>query len=127
MKSLSFSRFMIAVVALAFATASFAANNGRKESFQIFAPAQINGTQLPAGDYVAKWEGSGPNVQVSLVHNGKTVATVAAKLVESAEKASTDATELQTGSKGDRQLSAVRFSGKKYSLEFSGEATQAAK
>lgn len=127
MKSLSFSKIMIAVVVLAFATASFAANNERKENFQIAAPAQVNGTQLPAGDYVAKWEGTGPDVQVSIVRNGKTVATVPAKVVESAAKASTDATELHTASNGDRQLRAVQFSGKKYSLEFSGEATQAAK
>ena len=127
MKSLSFSKIMIAVAVLVFATASFAASNGRKENFQIAAPAQINGTQLPAGDYVAKWEGTGPTVQVSIVRNGKTVATVPAKLVESAEKAPNDAAELQTAGKGDRELTAVRFSGKKYSLEFSGETTQAAK
>lgn len=127
MKFSSFSKIMIALAVLAFTTAAFAGNNSRKESFRIFAPAQINGTQLPAGDYVAKWQGTGPSVQVSIVHNGKTVATVPAKLVETEEKAFNDAAELQNGSNGSRELNALHFSGKKYSLEFSGTATQAAK
>ena len=128
MKSRLFSKFMIAVAALAMTAAAFAGSNTHKASFQIAAPAQVNGTALPAGDYVAKWEGTGPDVQVSIVRDGKTVATVPAKVVESGEKASTDMAEFENANgTGTRELSAVRFGGKKFSLEFSGPATQARK
>jgi len=123
MKSLSFSKFMIAVTLLAFASMAFAASNVRKESIQIYGPTNVNGTVLPAGEYVAKWEGAGPSVQVSFVHEGKVVATVPAMVVESAEKAANTAAELH----GDRELNILRFAGKKYSLSFNGTATQAAK
>jgi hypothetical protein len=124
MKFQSYFKIMIAVVVLAMTTAAFAGNNAHKNSFQIFEPAQVNGTQLPAGNYVAKWEGTGPNVQVSIVRNGKTVATVPATLVQSAQKAESDAAELDNKS-GTRELNAIHFSGKTYSLQFSGESTQA--
>jgi len=124
MKFQSYFKIMIAVAVLAMTTAAFAGNNSHKDSFQIFEPAQINGTQLPAGNYVAKWEGAGPNVQVNIVRNGKTVATVPATVVQSVQKAESDAAELDSKS-GTRELNAIHFSGKTYSLQFSGEATQA--
>jgi hypothetical protein len=125
MKFQSYFKVIIAVAVLAFTTAAFAGNNSHKNSFQIFAPAQVNGTELAAGDYTAKWEGNGPDVQVSIIRDGKTVATVPAKVVESAQKASNDAAELENGNSGSRELSAIHFSGKTYSLQFSGGTAQA--
>lgn len=126
MKSLSFSKFMIAVTVLAFVSSAFAGNNGRKESFEIASAIQVNGQTLPAGEYQAKWEGSGPNVEVSFVHAGKVMATAPATVVETTEKSANTSAELQ-GADGARQLNALHFSGKKYSLSFNGEATQAAR
>jgi hypothetical protein len=115
---------MMAIAVLAMTTAAFAGSNAHKNNFQLFDSAQINGTDLPAGDYTAKWEGTGPDVKVSIVRDGKVVATVPATVVESSTKASNDAAELDN-SKSARQLSAIHFSGKTYSLQFNGDSTQA--
>jgi 2-methylaconitate cis-trans-isomerase PrpF len=115
MKSASISKSILAVTILLAGTAF--AGDSFKGNFQLSSPTQVSGKQLPAGDYVAKWDGSGPDVQVNIVKNGKTVATVPAKLVQLNAKASEDAAELKSGSNGNRELTSLRFSGKKYSLE----------
>ena len=116
----------VMVLFLAVAAASAFAADGGRGNFQISAPVQVNGTTIPAGDYVAKWNGSGPTVQVSIVRNGKTLATAPAKLVQSEKKASDDTAEIQNGAGGKRELTSLHFSGKKYSLDLSG-ATEATK
>ncbi|HSM84828.1 MAG TPA: hypothetical protein VLT16_01695 [Candidatus Limnocylindrales bacterium] len=126
MKSSLFSKAIMLVLSLGLAATAFAAGDTHKGNFQISDPVQVNGQQLPAGNYVAKWEGAGPGVQVSITHNGKTVATVPAKVVQLDQKSSEDAAEISNGSSGDRQLSTLRFSGKKYSLEL-GQSSEARK
>ncbi len=60
MKSMLFSRIIFATLVLAFTTSAFAASDSHKSSFEISAATQVNGTTLPAGEYTAQWEGSGP-------------------------------------------------------------------
>ena len=124
MQSTRSLKAMLLLFALALSTAAFA---GEKGNFQISEAVQVNGTTLPAGDYVAKWDGTGPTVQVSISRNGKTVTTVPAKLVQLDQKASQDATEIQNHSGGRRDLTSLQFSGKKYSLQLGGAATEAAR
>lgn len=124
MKSVSISKAILAVTIL-LAGAAFA-SDAHKGSFQLSEPAQISGKQIPAGDYVAKWDGNGPEVQLNIVRNGKTIATVPAKLVQLDAKADQDSAEITSGSKGVRDVTALRFSGKKYSLEIAPGTTQAA-
>lgn len=123
MKSSMSLKLMVLFLALAVGMTALAAN-GSKGDFQISSPVQVNGTTLPAGDYTAKWEGTGPAVQVSIVRNGKTLATVPAKLVQSEQKAADNAAEIQNGNSGQRELTALRFSGKKYSLELGSTTAQ---
>jgi len=117
---------MLLMLAGAMASAAFGADTG-KGNFYISDPVQVNGTTLATGNYTAKWEGTGPAVQVNIVRNGKTVATVPAKLVESDQKASKDASEIQSNATGTRELKALHFSGKKYSLQLGSAATEAMK
>jgi hypothetical protein len=124
MQSTKSLKAMLLLFALALSTAAFA---GEKGNFQISEAVQVNGTTLPAGDYVAKWDGSGPTVQVSISRNGRTVTTVPAKLVQLDEKASQDAAEIQNHAGGRRELTSLQFSGKKYSLQLGGAATEAAR
>ncbi len=123
MKSASISKAILAV-SIFLAASAFAADS-HKGNFQLSSPAQVSGKQIPAGDYVAKWDGTGPEVQVNIVKDGRTVATVPAKLVQLDAKADQDAAELKNGSNGSRQLTTLRFSGKKYSLEIAPAAAQA--
>jgi hypothetical protein len=123
MKSSQFFKVLLVCFAVALATSAFAAQKG---NFQVSDPVVVNGTQLPAGDYVAKWEGTGNNVKVDITRNGTVVATAPAKVVELNQKASEDAVEISTGAGGKRELTTLRFSGKKIQLELGSSPAEAA-
>jgi len=74
-------RFFGYALILAFLSApAFAAKNS--QSVHFVDPVMVGSTQLPAGEYKVTWTGTGSNVQVAFEQNGKTDATVSAKLVE---------------------------------------------
>ena len=126
MKSSLFFKLMFATLALALTTSAFAASaDSHKSNFEISAATQVNGTELPAGNYTAKWEGSGPNVQVSIMQGKKVVATVPAEVVALDRAASNTEAEIKSNSNGDRELTSLKFSGKKFSLELGTESARA--
>ena len=125
MKSPLFSKIIFAALALMLTVSAVAADSTHKASFEIAAPAQVNGTQLPAGEYVAKWEGSGPSVQVSIMQGRKVVATVPAQVVQLEQATRGSETELKTSPNGERELTKLRFDGKKYSLDLGSESAKA--
>jgi hypothetical protein len=116
MKFSKFSTALVFCLAIAVSTGAFAADS-HKASFQISESVQVNGTELAAGDYVAKWVGDGPDVQLNITRNGKSLATVPAKLVQLDRKAASDAAEIRNGSGGGRELGSLQFAGKKFSIE----------
>jgi hypothetical protein len=125
MKSSLFFKIIFATLTLALATGAFAANDVHKSSFEISAAAQVNGKQIPAGEYTAKWEGSGPTVQVSIMKGKNVVATVPAQVVELSAPAPDTHAEIKNSANGARELVGLQFSGKKYSLELGTEAARA--
>lgn len=126
MKSSLFSKVMFATLALALTTSVFAASaDSHKSNFEISAATQVNGTELPAGDYTARWEGSGPTVQVSIMQGKKVVATVPAEVVALDRAASNTQAEIKSNSNGDRELTSLTFSGKKFSLALGTESAKA--
>jgi hypothetical protein len=126
MKSTLFSRIIFATLVLAFATSAFAASDTHKSSFEISAATQVNGTTIPAGEYTAKWEGSGPTVQLSIMQGRKVVATAPAQVVSLDRAASDTQAEVRNGSNGERELTALQFAGKKVSLQLGAESATAA-
>jgi hypothetical protein len=125
MKSRLFSKIIFATLALALTTGVFAANDVHKSSFQISAPTQVNGKEIPAGEYTAKWEGSGPSVQVSIMKGKEVLATVPAQVVALTQPASDTHAEIKNSSNGDRELTGLQFSGKKYTLTLETESAKA--
>jgi len=125
MKSLSFFRIILATLALALATSAFAASDSHKSNFEIGNATQVNGTTLPAGEYTAQWEGSGPTVQVNILQGKKVVATVPAQVVTLDSKASDTHAEVFNGTNGERELKALQFEGKKLSLQLGTESATA--
>jgi hypothetical protein len=123
MKFATISKVVLVVTALWFATAA-SAGDTHKGSVQFFGPVQVNGSQLPAGEYQVKWEGSGPNVEMSLVKGSKVLATTPAHMVELEKKPGSDAAIINNGADGSRSLSQIRFAGKKYALSMGTEAAQ---
>jgi hypothetical protein len=56
------------------------ARDKNEHSVDIPATVQVGGTQLKPGNYKVKWEGAGPDIQVTFLLDGKTVATAPATL-----------------------------------------------
>lgn len=125
MKSLSFSRIILATLALVLATSAFAASDSHKSTFEIGDATQVNGTTIPAGEYTAQWEGSGPTVQVNILQGKKVVATVPAQVITLDSKASDTHAEVLNGTNGQRELKALQFAGKKVSLQLGTESATA--
>jgi hypothetical protein len=96
------------------ATSAFAAPN--KGSLQITSPVKINGTQLKPGDYSVKWEGTGSNVQLSILQGRSVVTTATAHVVELPQKSTNDAAVITTGSDGTKNIAEIHFIGKKEAL-----------
>jgi hypothetical protein len=56
------------------------ARDKNQHSLDIPAAIQVEGAKLEAGNYKVKWEGTGPDIQVTFLRDGKSVATVPATL-----------------------------------------------
>src|SRR5262245_8592335 len=123
MKRALFSKILILATAALLASSAFAAA-GHKGSIQLSDPIQVNGKSLPAGSYTVTWSGDGPAVNVSFARGGKVLATAPASVVALDQKSSDNIYELRTSSTGDKELSALRFSGQKVRIEIGGAADQ---
>ncbi|HET7205584.1 MAG TPA: hypothetical protein VFI95_03300 [Terriglobales bacterium] len=119
-------KLMMVVAALGLATSAFAGTTHRG-SLQVYAPVQVNGHQVAAGNYQVRWEGDGPNVQLTILKGKNVVATSPAHMVDLNTKAVNDAALIKNNSDGSRSLSQVRFAGKKAALELGEESAQSMK
>jgi hypothetical protein len=119
MKFATVSKSLVLGLALLFASSAFAAT---KASLQLNNPVTVNGTTLKAGDYKVQWEGSGPNVELSILHGKDVVAKVPARVVELQAPAASDAAVTRKSDSGPNTLAGLRFEGKRFALEL-GEAS----
>ena len=90
-------------------------------------PTNINGTKVKAGEYKIQWEGSGPNVEVSIMRGKNVLAKVPAKVVDLNSAADSNAAIVTRNDDGTSTLAGARFEGKKFALELvdSGDGMQA--
>ena len=120
--SMKTSKSLFLGLALLLATSAFAANKG---SLSVQEPVMVAGTKLAAGDYKVQWEGTGPNVEVSITQGKKVIAKVPAQLVKLEEPSSSDAAVVKNNGDGSKSLSEVRLSGKRFSIALGEEAAKA--
>ena len=106
-------------LALLMAASAFAANKG---SVSLYDSVAVGSQALKAGDYSFKWDGSGPNVELSIMKGSKVVATTPARLVELNQPASDDAAVITKSADGSRSLAGLRLAGKKFAIEIGQEA-----
>jgi hypothetical protein len=123
MKVSTTSKIMMLSLALLLATSAFAGNT-HKGSVQFFNPVQVSGKQLAAGVYQVKWEGSGSNVEMSILQSGRVLATAPAQVIELNQKPNADAALINNNADGSRSISEIRFAGKKYALALGRETAQ---
>jgi hypothetical protein len=99
-------------LAVLLAASAFASNKG---SLQVREAIEVNGQQLAPGEYQVNWDGTGPNVEVSIMRGKKEVAKTTAKVVALDKASDYDAAVIDHAS-GKASVSEVRFAGKKYAL-----------
>ena len=99
-------------LAVLLAASAFASNKG---SLQVREAIEVNGQRLAPGDYQLLWDGTGPNVEVSIMQGKKEVAKTSAKVIELDKASAYDAAVVEHAS-GKASVSQVRFAGKKYAL-----------
>ncbi len=124
MKFATISKSVVLGLAVMLASSAFAAS---KANLNLQNPTTINGTKLKAGEYKLAWDGTGPNVEVSILQGKNVIAKVPAKIVELTSAPSNDAAMVKMNGDGTSTLSGARFQGKKYALEIgeSGDGMQA--
>lgn len=118
MKLNNLAKFAVLGLAVLLATGAFASNKG---TLHVEESVQVNGQQLPAGDYQVRWAGSGSDVQLSIMQGKKEIAKTSAKVVELEQKSSYDSAVIDRSS--GTSLSQVRFAGKKFALAIGGESS----
>jgi hypothetical protein len=115
------SKGLLLGLALLLATSVFAINKG---SLQVSDAVVVSGKQLPAGDYIVKWEGNGPDVELNILRGKNVVATVPARMIDLQHTADRDSAEVTVNGNGQKALNEIRFSGKKYALAINAESAK---
>ena len=124
MKFATISKSVVMGLALLLASSAFAAT---KASLNLQHPTTVNGTKLKAGDYKLEWDGSGPNVEVSIIQGKNVLTKVPAKVVDLSSPSQNSAAVVTLNGDGTSTLSGARYEGKSVALELgdSSEGTQA--
>lgn len=114
MKFGKIKRYLILVVGALLASPAFAET---KATVELGHPVNLNGHILKAGYYTLKWDGTGPNVELSIMQGKKVVAKVPARLVDRQMPAFYDAALTLKNASGPNTLTGFEFRGKKTTLE----------
>ena len=119
MKFATVSKSLVMGLALLLASSALATT---KASLTLQNPTTINGAKLKAGEYKLQWDGSGPNVEVSIMQGKTVLAKVSAKIVDLNSAAKNNAALVTRHDDGTSTLAGARFEGKKFALEL-GESS----
>jgi hypothetical protein len=112
----------LAGASLLLAASTFAAGTG-KGTLHLYESVDVQGKQLPPGDYKVEWNGEGPNVEVNITEGKKTVASVPAQLVTVAEKKTTDGYASKKLDDGKNTLTEIFFHGRNFELRLGDQAS----
>jgi hypothetical protein len=107
--------------AFLFASSAFA-GNVNKGKLNLEQKINVEGKTLDAGTYRVEWNGSGPNVQVNILHGKDTVATFPAQVTESANQNHEDAYGSVAAPDGTRSLTVIYIGGKRTILQLDQNA-----
>ena len=109
----------IAALAIAFSPGAFAKtlNSG---SFDLTDSARIGSTVLQPGHHKAEWTGSDTALQISILQNGRTVATARGQLKELPSKAPYTSVSTKAKSNNSRQVDEIDFDHRTEALVIAG-------
>ena len=117
-------RFALLVLALTVSVGAFA--KSRSENITLYQDATVNGTSLPAGEYVVKYDVDGSNAQVKFMKGGKEVATANGQVKTLSKKAASNQVVLNDAG-STRSISELEFGGKDTAISFESAGTTAGK
>jgi hypothetical protein len=103
------------------------AGTRNKASFTLSEPAKVAGVQLAPGEYMLKWEGDGENVQVSIVNDGRVIATTSATILTASNPHPGTATHLTAAEDGTKLLTRIDLPKKSLVFQPNAEAATARK
>jgi hypothetical protein len=110
-----FVRAGLLILALTLSLSAFA--KPKSESITLFQDASVSGTNLPAGDYVVKYDVTGSNAQVKFMKGNKEVATANGQVKTLNKKAGSTQVVLNTEG-NTRAISEIDFGGKDTAISF---------
>lgn len=119
MKSLRYLTSFAATALMLCASAAFARNNN-SGSFDLAESAHVGSTLLEPGHYKAEWTGPNDALKVSILQNGKTVATTEATMKQLPEKAPSSEVTLKTEDNNRKQVQEIEFNNRTDALVLSG-------
>ena len=99
------------------------ARDKNQRSVEIPDSVQVGGTQLKPGDYRVEWQGTGPDVKVNFVRDGKIVATVPGTLKTNEAQVVQDGIVTDTTSANTQTLKEIDLGHHKESLVFEQNGT----
>jgi hypothetical protein len=102
------------------------AGDSNKASIQLYEKVSVEGKALNPGHYTITWDGTGPDVQVTVLQGKQAVATFPAHLTEQATRNTEDAYGSSAETDGTRTLTAIYPNGKRFSLEVEGKSASQA-
>ena len=116
MKQITYTALLSVVVLLS--TMGAFARDKNQHSVEISDSVQVGGTQLGPGNYKVEWQGTGPEIQVNFVRDGKTVATAPGTLKTNDAQVVGNAIVTDTNSANTKTLKEIDFGHNKESLVF---------
>ncbi|HKE09494.1 MAG TPA: hypothetical protein VKB48_16810 [Candidatus Acidoferrum sp.] len=97
-----------------------------KTTLKLYETTTVEGKALQPGDYKVTWQGSGPDVQVTIQQGKETVATFQAHVTEQAARNAGDAYGSSANAGGSRALTAIYPGGKRIALEIGQQSNATA-
>jgi hypothetical protein len=94
------------------------ARDKNQHSLEISDSVQVGGTVLKPGNYKVEWQGTGPDIQVNFVRDGKTVATVPGTLKTNDAQVAQDQIVTNATNTESKTLEEIDFAHDKEALVF---------
>lgn len=88
-------------------------------TFMLSSPVRLNGTEMPLGEFVIRWESYVPDAKVKFLQNDDLVVTADGRWVDRGVKNERNAFVYQKRGDGSRNLLEIRFAGMSRVLVFS--------
>lgn len=114
---MKFGRYFALLASLALLLSASAFAKAKDEGkMQLTDPLVVGSTHLKPGSYKVEWNGNGPEVNVNILHDGKTVATTPAKVVNHPTASPYNAVVTKPGRNKTAHLAEIDFSNRKEAL-----------